>query len=158
MKFLILLIIFFAPLTQNTVTNSETLQRFVGQWEGTLTYLDYQTGEPYTLDVNMVINQKNDRQLSVEYVYPNEPKANNKSNFNLSKDGKSWNKQAIVSHIKGDIGEDIIITEQLGKDDNKKATIKMVYIISDTSMKIIKEIQFENSDDWIKRNEFSLKK
>jgi hypothetical protein len=43
----------------------------------------------------------------------------------------------------------------MGKDDDKKALIKNVYIIGKTTLIIRKEVKFEGTDTWLTRNEYN---
>ena len=49
-----------------------------GKWKGTLTYLDYTSGKPYTMPCNIKVSKdgSNAQQLILAFEYPNEPKAN----------------------------------------------------------------------------------
>jgi hypothetical protein len=47
-----------------------------------------------------------------------------------------------------------IQTEHWDTDDQKKAQIKYTYLISLTHFSIQKEVRFENTTHWIKRNEY----
>jgi hypothetical protein len=96
--------------------------------------------------------------LEVEMVYPNEPKANNRSKIAISKDGKSINKQSIVSRLINSAGEVEIITKDSGKDDNRQATIRHTYILGKNRFINRKEVRFSEQDDWLMRNEFSYRR
>jgi hypothetical protein len=50
------------------------------------------------------------------------------------------------------------ITEIEGNDgnDNKKAILRHTYILTSNTYAIIKEVKFEGTDKWIKRNEYQL--
>jgi hypothetical protein len=49
-----------------------------GKWTGTLTYLDYSSGKPYTMPANVRIsaNPFNNRQIIFAFEYYKEPGAN----------------------------------------------------------------------------------
>jgi hypothetical protein len=51
-----------------------------------------------------------------------------------------------------------MITEVDGNDgnDNKKAVIRHTYLLKSNAFSIIKEVKFEGTDKWIKRNEYQL--
>ena len=51
-------------------------------------------------------------------------------------------------------GQVQIITEYFGKDNNKKAQIKNVYIIGQSEFIMRKEVKYDNSDVWLMRNEY----
>ena len=135
---------------------ADDLKTIIGEWEGSLTYLDYQTNEPFTMPANLIIEQgKNENKLVLKNIYPNEPKANNKSKIKISKDGSLLNKNKVVSREKSENGHLQIQTEHEGKDDNKKALIRYTYTIGTNVFTIRKEVQFNKNNDWIKRSEFS---
>lgn len=139
--------------------NPKELKTLVGEWEGSLTYLDYSSGKPYTMPANASIKPgKNEYQLAGAYIYPNEPKANSNFKLTISEDGKTFNKKDITSKRTMEDGNIEITTEYSGKDDNKKAQIKNIYIIGASTFKIRKEVMFPDSEDWIKRNEYSFSK
>ena len=49
-------------------------------------------------------------------------------------------------------------TEVDGNDgnDNKKAVLRHTYLLKSNTFSIIKEVKFEGTDKWIKRNEYLL--
>ena len=97
---------------------------------------------------------KNSRELILHRIYPNEPKANGKGKIKISEDGLMLNKEAVVA--KEVLTDGIkIITEYSGKDNNQKAQIRNTYILQARSLVIRKEVQFEDSEDWLKRSEFT---
>lgn len=140
---------------QNKIT-SQDLKILIGEWTGTLTYMDYSTNEPFTMPANVTVKEgKNENQLFLFNEYPNEPQANDKSKVTISKDGKAINGNNLLSKKQLDTGETQFTTESEGKDDNKKALIRNVYVIGEKSFIIRKEVKFENKDNWLMRNEFS---
>ena len=132
------------------------LDNIVGDWKGSLTYLDYQTNKPFTMPANLVVKQgKNQYQLVLIKVYPNEPKANSKERLKISKDGFRLNKHVVTSRSDLENGQLLIQTEYKGKDNKKKGLIRNSYIMGKNSFIIRKEVQFDYTDDWIKRSEFN---
>lgn len=137
----------------------EDLKIILGDWTGTLTYLDYSSGKPYTMPANLSVKQgKNDFELLLLITYPNEPKANRSEKIKISKDGKQLNKKHIKAKEELPNGQAQMITEYEGKDNKKKALIRNTYILSGKQFTIRKEVQFENSDKWIIRNEYNYNK
>ena len=133
----------------------EDLSAVIGQWEGNLTYLDYQSGNPYTMPANLVVEQGKDKNsLVMNYIYPNEPKANSSDKIKLSKNGTLLNKHLVSSREELENGQIQIQTKHTGKDDNKKALILYTYIMGREIFVMRKEVQFDNSGEWIKRSEF----
>ncbi len=143
---------------QNTV-QPEILEHTIGEWKGSLTYLDYQTNEPYTMPVNLRIeNGKNRYQFKLFLEFPDEPSANSTDKIKLSKDGTKINKTDVISNKKISEEEFEIITEYSGNDNNEKAKIRVIYTIGKTELNIRKEVKFENTEKWILRNEYNYKR
>ena len=155
MKILSFTLIFLFPfhlLAQEV--QPDQIQDCVGNWEGTLTYLDYSSGNPFSMPANIKIEKgKNDRELLLFNEYPNEPKANNKGKMTLSKDGTKLNGKTIkkVEELAGGI---LVETEYEGKDDNQKALIRNTYILTDDQVLFRKEVLFNEEAGWILRSEF----
>jgi hypothetical protein len=156
MKFIIVKIILLLSLNsygQAKIT-SEDLKAVLGNWEGSITYLDYQTNKPFTMPANLNVSQgKSEHILLLNNIYPNEPKANNSDKIKISKNGALLNKNVVSSREVLDNGNIQIQTEHEAKDDNKKALLRYTYIIGNDFFLIRKEVQFVGKSDWIKRSE-----
>ena len=138
---------------------SEDLSVVIGNWEGNLTYLDYQSGKPYSMPANLVVEQGKDKNsLVLNYIYPNEPKANSSGKLKITKNGTLLNKHLVTSRKELENGHIQFQTEHEGRDDNKKALIQYTYIMGEELFVIRKEVQFEKEGEWIKRNEFKYSK
>lgn len=140
---------------QNTMA-PEDLNVLLGKWTGTLTYTNYSNGTPFSMPAELEVKKgKNQYQLALVTSYPKEPSANSKGMIKLSKDGTKVNKEPITSIEQLPNEQVQIITEYLGKDDDKKALIKNVYIIGKTTLVIRKEVKFDGTDTWLTRNEYN---
>lgn len=146
----------------NAQTNLKTLlgdfQKISGSWKGSLTYLDYSSGKPYTMPSDLDIQRIDEtNKFSFSNIYPNETNANSTDTIVLSEDGKYIDKELIKSRRKLSNGDIEIITEELGKDgnDNKPATIRHTYILGDKILKKRKDVKFAGEDKWINRHEYS---
>lgn len=129
----------------------------IGDWKGTLTYIDYSSNNPFTMPANVSVKLgESNRQLLLFVAYPNEPKANGKEKITISKSGYRLNKNKVISKQILPNGNIEIITEHQGKDNNKKAIIRNIYILGKHQFIIRKEVQFEESDKWLKRNEYNF--
>jgi hypothetical protein len=129
----------------------------VGSWEGKLTYLDYSTGKPYTMSANIKISlTENKNGYIIGYEYPNEPQANSRDTTYIM--NNLFGKDKIVDFKKAADGGFTLVTEIVGKDgnDNKKAILRHTYILKPNTFSIIKEVKFDGTDKWIKRNEYLL--
>lgn len=150
--------ILFASISyaQNTIEPKD-LNKIIGKWKGSLTYIDYGSNKPFTMPTNLLIeNGKNKYQFKLLLEYPNESNANSTEKIKISKNGTTLNRNDIISVSKISNEEIKIITEYLGKDNNLKAQIRMIYIIGNTKLVIRKEVKFENIEDWTLRNEYNF--
>ena len=135
----------------------EDLKLIMGTWTGSLTYVDYSSNEPYTMPANLQVGPgKTEDELVLFYSYPNEPKANSKGKIKLSKDGRKLNKESVVSKETLADGSVQITTEYRGKDNNKEALIRGIYVLGKSVCVIRKEVKYDDSQTWLKRNEYSF--
>jgi len=133
------------------------LSNSVGSWEGKLTYLDYSTGKPYTMSANINISlTENKNGYIMGYEYPKEPQANSKDTTYIM--NNLFGKDKIVEFKKATDGGFTLVTEIVGEDgnDNKKAILRHTYILKLNTYSIIKDVKFEGTHKWIKRNEYLL--
>lgn len=108
------------------------------------------------MPANLRVEQgKKPNQWLLYNEYPNEPKANNKDKLILSRDGLKLNKRAVFSKKNLPDGGLEVSTQHKGKDNNKKALIRHVFVLSNKRFIMRKEVQLEGSIAWVKRNEYS---
>ncbi len=132
-----------------------------GQWQGSLTYLDYSTNTPYTMPANLEIKQIGiPNHFLFLNSYPNEPKANATDTIILSEDFQKINEETVTSRNKLMDGNLVIITEVKGTDgnDHQPAILKNTYILGKNIFIKRKDIQFIGQSEWIKRHEYSYKR
>ena len=164
MKKVIAQLVFIFLLTMNSleaqpmkVFTTEDAALLCGSWKGSLTYLDYTSGKPYTMPANTVITQlPNSNHLLEQMIYPDEPKANSKDTILINAARTSIDGSSVVSRKLLPNGAVEIITERRGLDgnDNKKAIIRKTYTISKTQFINRKDVQFEGTSIWINRHEY----
>ena len=141
---------------QNSISPDD-LNTISGEWNGTLTYVDYGTNKPFKMPANAsVVPGKNKYQIQLLINYPKEPNANSKEKIKISKDGLQLNKTPVKSREALANDEVKIITEYYGKDNNKKALIRNVYILGPARFITRKEVKFDESGDWLMRNEYNF--
>lgn len=157
-----ILIAFFIAINCDAQVNSKTsvkeFERLAGSWQGTLTYLDYSSGKPYTMPADLDIKRiKKTNQFRFSNMYPNEKSANSIDTITISNDGKYIDKELVKSSRKLANGDREIITEEKGKDgnDNKAATIRHTYTFGAATYKNRKDVQFEGESEWINSLEYS---
>jgi hypothetical protein len=143
----------------STKTPVKNFKKLLGSWQGTLTYLDYSSGKPYTMPADLEVKRigKTNKFIFSD-IYPNEKSANSVDTVSI--DGKYINNELIKSRRKLPNGDVEIITEEYGKDgnDNKPATFRNTYTLGNTIYKKRKDVQFNGETQWINRHEYSYKK
>ena len=159
-KIYTLLVIFFLAgssfMTVIPLLSLNNLKALSGNWSGTLTYLDYSSGKPYTMEANIRVAHiaRNDSSLTFSYVYPKEPKANEVDTLTISQGGKYLDGARLVE-VKLAPNKDFeLMTESAGTDgnDGKKAVIRKTYILKGSSFTIRKDVKFDDSKTWINRH------
>ncbi|WP_124019589.1 hypothetical protein [Flavobacterium sp. HTF] len=160
-----LIIILFGAHSADAQKNQEQLaqdfQKLSGKWTGSLTYLDYSSGKPYTMAADIEVKRINDsNEFEFINTYPKEKSANSTQIISISQDGKYIGKEEVISRTKLAEGQIQIVTQRQGKDgnDNKEALIKQTYTISGTSFSTRKEVLFSADNKWILRHEYVYSK
>jgi hypothetical protein len=154
----ILLFTFFAFFYISAQAQSyqvKDLSGSIGSWEGKLTYLDYPSGKPYTMSANLKISlTENKSGYVMAYEYPKEPQANAMDTTYV--DGQFFGKEKIVDFQKSADGGFTLVTELDGEDgnDSKKATLRHTYLLKSNAFSITKEVKFDGTSVWVKRNEY----
>ena len=156
--FSILLLIATVSNAQNKYkTTSKDFQKLVGSWQGSLTYLDYSSGKPYTRPADIEIRKiKKTNKFVFTNIYPKETNANSVDTIIISNDGTFIDKETVKSRQQLANGNIEIVTEELGKDgnENKQATIRHTYTFGKKSFSKRKDIQFAGEKEWINRHQY----
>ncbi|TDH26618.1 hypothetical protein EXU57_11050 [Segetibacter sp. 3557_3] len=137
------------------------LTKLIGDWKGTLTYLGYSTNKPFSMEANLKV-LKGDRSNTFLFynIYPYEPQANSIDTLLLSKEGKRFADEDVTSKKKLRDGRLEVMTQIEGRDgnENNKATIRHIYLISSADFSKSKWVRFDGAQNWIKRNEYLFQK
>jgi hypothetical protein len=159
----ILFSLFIAPVfaqDQKAVVSVNDFTPALGSLKGTLTYLDYSSGKPFTMPANVTISVYTGKPNGIILAldYPKEPQANGNDTLVISKEGVLLNGGKIVSKKQLADGSLEIIADKEGRDgnDNKKALLRHIYNISKTKFSNRKEVKFEGTDAWILGNEYTF--
>ena len=138
------------------VASTADFEKCKGSWKGTITYLDYTSGKPFSMPANMSLRIANNSQIILSYSYPDEPKANGKDTLLISGTGSLIDGAEVQSREILEDGAVKIVTVRTGKDgnDNKPALIRHSYILGKNSFQSVKEVEFEGTDKWIIRNTY----
>jgi hypothetical protein len=155
-----LIIAWFVFARPATIVSVKDFKPAFGKWKGSLTYLDYSSGKPYTMPVNVTIMPRkgNSNQLILAFEYPDEPKANGNDTLIINKDGTQIDGAAVISNKRSADRSLEIITEKAGEDgnDNRKATLRHIYTISKKLFSSRKEVKFSGEEKFILRNEYKM--
>lgn len=141
--------------------STNDLKPLIGIWNGSLTYLDYSSGKPYSMPANIEFKQgAKPNQLLIFNSYPNEPKANSIDTLNILENGKMINNEYVKSILKIKNNTKQIITEYKGTDgnDNKPAIIRHTYTFGTDHYSNRKDVKFDGENIWIKRHEYKYAK
>ncbi|TBN06641.1 hypothetical protein EYD45_01790 [Hyunsoonleella flava] len=122
-------------------------------WEGTLTYIDYQTGKPTQVETTMQIKIEEDAIITnLQYTY--EPNKNVVDKIHIRKNGTFFGKQKVVKKTIFQDGSMEMVTTYKGKDDGKKATMFLTYKISRENYTVVKEVLYNNTKQRMIRNTY----
>ena len=155
----LLTLIFFGTTQAQESLAAADLEPLLGEWKGSLTYVDYSSNKPYTMPANLTVKQgKSANQMTLMYAYPNEPQANSKGKLKISDGGKKLNNELIVSREVLEDGSIQVTTSYKGKDNNKEALMKGVYVLGASTCIIRKEVKYDDSETWLKRNEYAFER
>jgi len=149
--------LFLSISAKSQSVQAKDLSSSSGKWEGKLSYLDYSSGNAFSMLANVSIELTADKKgYVIAYEYPKEPHANSKDTTFIV--GNYFGKDSIVDFKKDSRGDFTMITEVNGNDgnDNKRADLRHTYRLQSNSFSIIKDVKFEGTDTWIKRNEYLL--
>lgn len=162
-KFLLSLVLSLGFVSVSAYSDStlkpEELRKLAGCWKGSLTYLDYRSGKPYTMPANLEVKKgMTGRNILCFMAYPDEPRANGTDTLSISEDGRFLDKERIISKRIYPKDSLVIITETKGVDgnDNKEALIRHTYTLGRTAYSVKKEVQFNRDAQWITRNEYKF--
>lgn len=135
----------------------DDLKRLQGrEWVGELTYLDYSSNKKTVIKSNLKVTRvgTDGRVWQFEYLYPDEPKANDKSEVRLGADGRTFNDQTVIEKTRLANGVLKLVTTKPGTDNNKNALFRFTYLLDDTTFSIVKEVKVEGSAAYFERNAY----
>lgn len=141
------------------------IQDLKGNWNGTLTYTDYQDDvSRYTLNCKMNVKvKKNSACLKIAFTEPNGTIVYDKVKLKILKSGnevKLDGQEYRVKMFKKDKkskGWELIIQSR-STDNNKQAIILQRINYSPSKLSIAKEIDYEDGSKIIQRNKFEFKR
>lgn len=139
------------------VASSEDFRVVAGSgWKGHLSYLDYSSEALSEIPVEIQVDEPSGRTLVYAIRYPGETQYNSGEKIKLSRDGRKLNGGLIIARKRKDNGDLTLVTTNQGKDDNRRADIRMTYTIGSTAFSISKEVRLEGESDYFLRHQYSL--
>jgi hypothetical protein len=148
------------PSTDATISPRDLIPA-TGSWEGSLTYLDYTSGKPFTMPAHIEIGQVgNTNEFRFANTFPEEMDANWTDTIRISEDGRKLNDEWVRFNIIRPDGNREIVTEVLGADgnDNLPALLRYSYLIGPDIFIRHKQVQFLGTEEWIIRHEYRYDK
>lgn len=142
---------------QNPKVDAKDFQTIVGSWQGSLTYLDYTSGKPYTMPANVDVEQLGrTNRFTFSNSFPKEPNANWTDTVTIAADGLMIDKEKITSKQLLPDGNLQIVTEEMGVDgnDRKAALLRHTYTVGRDVFIKRKDVLFTGTTKWINRHEY----
>lgn len=160
LSLLFLLIFYVGIVTSHAQAfTSKDIQQLLGEWKGSLTYLDYTSKKEHALPADLKVRQlPNSRQLVFTNTYPNEPKANNADTISFTKNGRMIGQEVVKSKTLLANSHTKIVTEydDVDGNENKPALIRHTYVFGRLTFLIRKEVLFKGDTELVKRHEYSF--
>jgi hypothetical protein len=131
------------------------IDRLVGKpWGGTLTYLDYTSKKPRTIDSSLVVRRtsSNPARWSLSVGYSKEPQADSSEIVELSADGARLGDERVISRSLQPDGTLVFMTETTGQDDRRAATFRFEHRITATQYSRQKLVRFDGEEAFFERN------
>lgn len=151
----LLLVLNFSTTTLEAQNMFSDFAKTKGLWKGKLTYVDYTTGKPYTMNANITIEANESKTIIyVHNEYPQESNANSTDTVIFA--NQRIGKEKVISRNKSKTGTVTIVTEEEGTDgnDNKAALFRFTYVISPKEFSKKKEVKFQGANNWIERHSY----
>ncbi len=141
-----------AVLSAQAAATPKDIDRLVGPgWRGTLTYRDYTSDARTTIKSALLLQKLSaaaaaDTRWDMRIAYADEPHANSGDTISLSKDGRQFRNATVTERMTLPNGDVRIVTESDGKDNEKPARIRLVYLVGEHSASIQKFVRYEGGE------------
>jgi hypothetical protein len=141
------------PAEAHSTIAAADIDRLTGSpWIGTLTYLDYKSGEKTTIDSNVTIRRVGTtRSWEYAYGYSKEPHADSTEVITLNGEGTKLGDEWVISRddIPGGVR---FITQTTGEDDHKKATLRFEHVVTEHAFSRRKLVKFDGESSFFERH------
>ena len=125
-------------------------------WSGSLTYLDYGSGERVSIPVELKVQVIDDTSLEYAIRYPDEEEHNASAQLRITGEGSFIDGQEVVSRKWAMDGPLTLTTQGRGYDDNREVDIRFIYVISENEFRMLKDVRFSPDESYINRNEYAF--
>lgn len=136
---------------QGTATAAD-LDRLVGPgWSGSLTYRDYSNDARTAIKAALLLARMADDEnggarWDFRVAYADEPHANSGDTISLSLDGRRFRNATVTERQLLEDGRVRIVTEEEGRDNDRAARIRLVYLVGERSASIQKLVRYDGGD------------
>ncbi|MCU0617083.1 MAG: hypothetical protein MUD17_08390 [Gemmatimonadaceae bacterium] len=137
---------------QTSGATAADVDRIAGPgWTGTLTYRDYTTEASTTIKAAPLLVRLTDApdggtRWEFRMAYADEPHANSGDTLSLSADGRTLRGATVIAREQLADGRVRVITEQDGRDNERPARIRTVYILGEKSASLQKLVRYDGGD------------
>lgn len=138
------------------VTQADLTMLDGAPWTGSLSYLDYSSGESEQIPVTIQFDKPGKKKVIYRIKYPGESQYNSREKLRISKDGRKLNGEPVVSRSVLEDGTIVVVTEYRDKDDGQQADIRMTYSLHASRLEIRKEVRFDSDGEYFERNAYRL--
>lgn len=151
-----ILLLTFGLLLNQAIDNKH-LKVYDGQWEGSLTYLNY--GDDMTLVTLPLKVEASYSEKGVEFEYfftePSGRIEKRTDRFRIKKKNIYYNGYwDVVSFEAKSLEEWTLTLKSEGKDNNQKASFKKIVEVSPSKITIKKMVQYAGTDEYFVRNNY----
>ncbi|MEM9846491.1 MAG: hypothetical protein AAF847_01280 [Bacteroidota bacterium] len=136
----------------------EDLAFLGGDYQGTLTYLQYESDELNTLDVKAEYYTKKNALKYTHFVDEGNGEVEKRRGSFSVKNGTINGAPLTKKELDGVNNTFLLIYEEQARDDGKKATIRFTISGNQTAFSIKKEVRFDGTSDFFLRNRFDFTK
>jgi hypothetical protein len=148
-----------ASADEPRLTVEDFAAAFGTDWAGTLTYLDYGSGERVSISVTAALapapQTAEGEAISVTVGYPDEPQYDSTSVIVLRDGGHQYGDQQLIARKKsGDLLE--YSTSASGEDADRSASFRFDYVVSTCLYSVAKNVTFDGEAETFERNRYEL--
>jgi hypothetical protein len=152
LSFAVAMAIGASALSAQPAVAAADLDRLVGPgWVGTLTYRDYSTEARTAIKASLLLARMpsapaTDARWDLRVAYADEPHANSGEIITVSADRRVFRKATVTAREQLSDGRVRIVTEEEGRDNERPARIRMVYLVGDRAASIQKLVRYAGAE------------